>query len=188
MRQIAKLCCGLGVALLLASAPLLADKPSSTNAAGDTLVIESAPKEAIEGAAEAVECDQENPGDEQAAADTTQESEDQPEVEQVYPTHKQTKLIDVNQDDLEKTKLRSFCLQPDGTILAACGGPSGGRGGEVRLFDPAGEYLSSWELSVDPEAINVGSDGYVYIAGEGKLLRLSADGKVDPPGRRAPPD
>jgi sugar lactone lactonase YvrE len=58
--------------------------------------------------------------------------------------------------------------------LAACGGKTG----EVRLFDPAGEYLDRWELAVDPEAINVGADGYVYIAGEGKLLRLSGDGKV----------
>lgn len=90
------------------------------------------------------------------------------------PTHKQTKLIEVNKDDLAKASLRSFCLTPEGTILAACGASPG----EVRLLSPTGEYLASWELPFDPEAINIGSDGAVYVAGAGRLVRMSPEGEV----------
>ncbi len=89
----------------------------------------------------------------------------------VRPTHKQTKVIAVNQSPLPKTSLVSFCLTDSGNILAACDK-------EVRVFSGDGEYLTSWKLPVTPEAINVGSDGRVYVAGEGELLRLSNTGTV----------
>jgi sugar lactone lactonase YvrE len=92
----------------------------------------------------------------------------------VRPTHKQTITINVNQDGLPQTTVSSFCLTPAGQILAACGGNEG----EVRIFDADGAHVESWKLPVNPEAINVGSDGNVYIAGAGKLLRLDAEGKV----------
>jgi sugar lactone lactonase YvrE len=92
----------------------------------------------------------------------------------VYPTHKQTLIINVNADGLDQATLHSFCLNGDGQILAACGdGP-----GEIRVFNGDGEYVESWKVPVRPEAINLGSDGNVYVAGNGKLLRLDAQGKV----------
>jgi hypothetical protein len=90
------------------------------------------------------------------------------------PTHKQVATIDINSGDLEEVSLNSFCLSPNGNIFAACGnGP-----GEIREFTPAGEFVSSWQIDTKPEAINVGSDGNVYVAGQGRLLKLSDSGEV----------
>ena len=90
------------------------------------------------------------------------------------PTHKQVRTIKINADDLAETSLNCFCLSPTGNVLAACGsGP-----GEIREFTPAGEFITSWEISQMPEAINVGSDGNIYVGGAGKLLKLSPTGEV----------
>jgi len=90
------------------------------------------------------------------------------------PTHKQVGVINVNSSGLAQTSLHCFCLSTNGEILAACGSESG----EIRVFDPAGEYLTSWDVPVKPEAINVGSDGNIYIAGSGKLFKFSAEGEL----------
>jgi hypothetical protein len=90
------------------------------------------------------------------------------------PTHKQVATIDVNSGDLENTSLLSFCLSPTGNVLAACAeGP-----GAIREFTPTGEFVTAWEIDIKPEAINVGSDGNIYVAGQGKLLKLSDTGAV----------
>jgi hypothetical protein len=108
------------------------------------------------------------------ASDEDGEKANAAEEEVVHPTHKQTLIINVNTEGLDKTPLHSFCLNGEGRILAACGdGP-----GEIRIFTGDGEYVESWEVSVRPEAINVGSDGNVYVAGNGKLIRLDAKGKI----------
>jgi sugar lactone lactonase YvrE len=88
------------------------------------------------------------------------------------PTHKQVGTIDVNAGDLADSQLACFCLAPNGNVLAACGGESG----EIRVFNPEGQYITSWPLTIRPEAINVGSDGNIYVAGAGTLLKLDADG------------
>jgi hypothetical protein len=90
------------------------------------------------------------------------------------PTHKQVATIAVNSEGLEKTSLHCFCLSAEGNVLAACGQENG----EIRLFDPDGKYLDSWNVSIKPEAINVGSDGNIYLAGNGKLLKLNSQGEV----------
>jgi hypothetical protein len=46
------------------------------------------------------------------------------------------------------------------------------------VFNKDGKFVKSIELPVSPEAIDVAPDGTILIAGEGALLRLSADGKV----------
>lgn len=113
----------------------------------------------------------------QAAAATTEGAEvdasEEPSSDDenvVRPTHKQTKVITVNPSQLDKTKLKSFCLAPTGEILAACTD-------QIRVFNAEGEHQTTWEISFAPEAINVGSDGCVYVAGEGKLARLTMQGE-----------
>lgn len=91
-----------------------------------------------------------------------------------YATHKQTKVISVNGGDLPRAQLRSFCLDPTGVILAACDSA----GGEVRRFSGAGEYLDTWRLPMRPEAINVGEDGHVYVAGAGKIVKMTTAGEM----------
>lgn len=85
-------------------------------------------------------------------------------------THEQAALITVP----EATNVNAFCLSPAGNILAACGqGP-----GEIRVLDGEGSLLHTWEVDFKPEAINTAKDGSILVAGQGKLLRLSAEGKV----------
>lgn len=94
------------------------------------------------------------------------------EVESVdeEATHEQTALITVP----EATNVNAFCLSPDGNILAACGqGP-----GEIRVLNGEGSLLHTWKIDFKPEAINTAKDGSILVAGQGKLLRLSAEGKV----------
>ena len=103
------------------------------------------------------------------------QSEESPATDDLgKPTHKQIATISVNTDTLPETSLHSFCLAPDGNVLAACGEQDNG---EIRIFDPDGNYLRSWEVAIKPEAINVGSDGNVYLAGQGKLLKLNQQGE-----------
>lgn len=90
------------------------------------------------------------------------------------PTHKQSALINVNADGLSQTSVQCFCLMGDERLLAGCSGSDK----EIRVFDSEGKYLESIELPVTPEAINVAPDGTILVAGEGELLRLSAEGKV----------
>ena len=91
------------------------------------------------------------------------------------PTHKQIATIEVNGTGLEETSLHCFCISPEGNVMAACGE---NEKGEIRIFDPDGNYLESWNVSIKPEAINTGSDGNIYIAGKGKLLKLNSQGEL----------
>ena len=111
----------------------------------------------------------------EVAADA-ENTDAEPKKELGRPTHKQVSTINVNSGDLAETTLHCFCLSPHGNVLAACGNP--GDAGEIREFTPAGDYVTSYELPVTPEAINVGSDGHVYVAGQGKLLKLAESGEV----------
>ena len=89
------------------------------------------------------------------------------------PTHKQSSLIDINADDLPDATVTCFCLKGDDALLAGCQGPAN----EIRVFNADGKYSRSLQLPVTPEAINVAADGTILVAGDGKLLRLSADGE-----------
>ncbi|RIK73275.1 MAG: hypothetical protein DCC67_18090 [Planctomycetota bacterium] len=133
---------------------------------------EECEKEAAAEAAVAVQSEAKSSEQAASAGEAAAAAEADPDI--VRPTHKQTLVISVNTGDLPQTTLNSFCLTADGRILAACGeGP-----GEVRVFRGDGSYVESWEVPVRPDAINVGSDGHVYIAGGGQLLRLDGSGKV----------
>ena len=61
--------------------------------------------------------------------------------------------------------------------------------GDVRVFSPEGKLLDVWTLAFAPEAIGVGSDGNLYVAGAGKLARYSLEGKLlnEAPGPQVAP-
>jgi sugar lactone lactonase YvrE len=88
------------------------------------------------------------------------------------PTHKQSALIKVNAEGLPTATVACFCLGKDEALLAGCTGASK----EIRVFDRDGKYVKSIELPVSPEAINVAPDETILVAGEGQLMRLSAEG------------
>lgn len=86
-------------------------------------------------------------------------------------THIQTRTIDIGSGN---KKVNAFCLSSTGAMLAACGtGP-----GEIRVLNDQGKLLSSWDISVKPEAIGCASDGTILVGGDGKLFKFSDQGKV----------
>ena len=80
--------------------------------------------------------------------------------------------------------LRNFCLNAEGNILACYAAaedskssvaknPSG-----LRVLSPKGELLKTFPLEIKPTAVCVAKDGSIFVAGDGKLLKLDAAGKV----------
>jgi len=89
-------------------------------------------------------------------------------------THRQSALISVVSDANDSARLLTFALDAQERVLAGVGGQSG----EIRVFDKTGKRLAKWPLPVLPEAVNTSADGSVLIAGQGRLLKLDAAGKV----------
>ncbi len=86
-------------------------------------------------------------------------------------THKTAKTISMEKG---APTINAFCLNAEGLIVAACGnGP-----GELRILDDEGSVISSWEVAVKPEAVNVKMDQSILVAGEGKIFHYSPDGKL----------
>jgi hypothetical protein len=78
--------------------------------------------------------------------------------------------------------LANFCLNAEGQILA-CFAPKGtttsaSAAPGIRVFSPSGKLLKTWPLPIKPAAVCTGSDGAIFVAGEGQLLKLDANGKV----------
>lgn len=107
----------------------------------------------------------------EVAADDSAEDDESTGEE---PTHKQSALININAEGLPEASVQSFCLLGDDRLLAGCTGPTN----EIRVFDGKGAYVEAFKLPVAPEAINMAPDGTILVAGDGELLRLSAEGKV----------
>lgn len=99
----------------------------------------------------------------------------QPAVQLATPTHHQTGLIKANVEGLPDRSLQCFCVMPDNRILAGLAGGSG----EIRVFGEQGDYVESWTAPLEPEAIYVRADGKVFLAGGGKVARLSSQGDVE---------
>lgn len=94
-------------------------------------------------------------------------------------------LIQVG-DDKRPGSLKNFCLNAEGNILA-CFAPVQGeeqRPSEaepkpgIRVYSPAGELLRTLPLEIRPGAICVAEGGNIFVAGDGRLLKLDAAGKV----------
>src|SRR5690349_10241407 len=68
-------------------------------------------------------------------------------------------------------QLKNFCLNAEGNILAAINS-------EVRIYSPKGEMLKKLPVKFKPSAISVAKDGTIFVAGEGQIQKLDAEGKV----------
>lgn len=91
------------------------------------------------------------------------------------PTHHQTGLIKANVAGQPEASITCFCLTPENRVLAGCVGEAG----EVRVFDAEGKYLETWSTPVKPEAIFARSDGAIFLAGQGAVVKLSPAGKLE---------
>ena len=89
-------------------------------------------------------------------------------------THEQIATIEVGNKSDRTMRINALCMNKEGNLLAACGSKTG----EVRVFNKDGKLLDTWKVSIAPEAINVDSDGNIYLAGSGKLLKLNSKGET----------
>jgi len=109
------------------------------------------------------------------------------------PTHQQVNVIKV-QPGAKGDALHNFCLNLDGNILAGVGGQRWeyvmdektqqyttkllSEPAEIRIFSPEGKLLDTWKLEVMPQALCVHRDGTIFVVGDGRLAKLSPEGKV----------
>lgn len=112
-------------------------------------------------------------------------------VEKIEKTHKQIKTIDLA--EIEKgARLQDFCVAGDGAVIALVAGapPIGDTGADdeaaekkasqsqVCVLDAEGKLARKWDVSFVGQTIAVGSDGVVYVGGNGRLARFDAQGKL----------
>ena len=90
-------------------------------------------------------------------------------------THKQVRTIEPKADG-KRVQLTTFCLNAEGNILACCNGQTST--GMIQVYSPEGELLKTMSLDFVATAIDIGPDGGIYVAGDGNVCKLSADGTV----------
>ena len=86
------------------------------------------------------------------------------------PTCGEVGVIQIG-DSKKPGALKNFCLNAEGNILA-CFGEG------IRVYSPKGELLKTLPLEIKPGAICVAKDGSIFAAGDGRVLKLDAGGKV----------
>jgi hypothetical protein len=95
------------------------------------------------------------------------------------PSCTEMSLIQVG-DTRNPGAVKNFCLNADGNLLA-CYAPQeiGGRNtSAIRVYSPKGQLLKTMPLEIRPGAICVAKDGSIFVAGDGRVLKLDATGKV----------
>src|SRR5215470_18468942 len=94
------------------------------------------------------------------------------------PSCKEINLIQIGSPGA----LKNFCLNQDGNILACYAGNGKSKDSKnasgLRVYSPKGELLKTMALDIKPDAVCVAKDGSIFAAGEGRLLKLDATGKV----------
>ena len=92
------------------------------------------------------------------------------------PSCSEVELIQIG-DSKRPGALKNFCLKAEGNLLA-CYAPSERTAGAIRVYSPKGELLKTLPLEIKPGAICVAKDGSIFVAGDGRVLKLDASGKV----------
>ncbi|MEY5010721.1 MAG: hypothetical protein RLZZ253_1860, partial [Verrucomicrobiota bacterium] len=94
-------------------------------------------------------------------------------------THRQAAILKPD----PQRKLLTFVVAPDGTIIAALESVPSSPGfqpasGLLRVYSPDRELIREIALPVYPEALSLFGDAGYLVAGSGKLLHVSQEGKV----------
>jgi hypothetical protein len=86
-------------------------------------------------------------------------------------------------DSKKPGALKNFCLNAEGNILAcfapaeAAKSSAAKKAPAIRVYSPKGELLKTLPLEINPGAICAAKDGSIFVAGDGRLLKLDATGK-----------
>jgi hypothetical protein len=118
-----------------------------------------------------------------ADAETREAAEARQKDRAWQPSTKEVAAIKIG-DGKNPGALKNFCLNPEGNIVAcfarngtakssAASDASG-----IRIYSPAGKLLKTFPLEINPSAVCMAGDGSMFVAGEGKLLKVDAEGKV----------
>ncbi len=81
-------------------------------------------------------------------------------------------------DSKQPGTLKNFCVNAAGNLLACFAANDKKSASGVRVYSPKGELLQTLPLEIKPSAICVAKDGSIFVAGEGKVFKLDATGKV----------
>ena len=87
-------------------------------------------------------------------------------------------------DSKQPGALKNFCLNAEGNILACfvpneTANSSAGKSAPViRVYSPKGELLKTLPIEIKAGVIAVARDGSIFVAGDGRLLKLDAAGKM----------
>jgi hypothetical protein len=99
------------------------------------------------------------------------------------PSYDEVDLIQIG-DSKKPGALKNFCLNAEGNILACFAPQQTTESADakttpvVRIYSPKGELLQTLPLEIKPGAICVSKDGSVFVAGDGRVLKLDSAGKV----------
>ena len=103
-----------------------------------------------------------------------------PDKAEVAATHKQARSINPKHDG-QKIHLHTYCLDETGDIWACVGTTEG----FVQHYSPEGELKAEIKLDFIPTAINTARDLDIFVAGNGKMARLTRAGEIKLQGNTA---
>jgi hypothetical protein len=96
-------------------------------------------------------------------------------------SHKQVRSI-VPRWNNAPAHLNTFSVGPDRLLYLCCTATntsSGSEAGVILVYSGDGELVRDIPLEFVPQAINFGADGKCFVAGAGKIARLSSQGSVE---------
>ncbi len=92
-------------------------------------------------------------------------------------THKQARSI-APMVEGRPVKLETFCVGPDTNLWMCCAG-TGADKGLIMVYSGEGKMLQSFPLKFVPQALNFSPDGKLFIAGSGRIARMTVEGKIE---------
>lgn len=104
-----------------------------------------------------------------------------PKVESAPATHKQVKEISIPRQGT--SSLQTLCCDAEGRVLGlvapprSFGAPIKGATSEVHVVTADGTTMQTWKVDFHAHSLNVGPDGMVFVAGDGKVAKFDRAGK-----------
>lgn len=108
-----------------------------------------------------------------ALKDAPKKTEGDSQRAEVAASHKQTRSINPRHDG-QRVELHTYCLDESGDLWLCVGTADG----YVQRYSPEGELQKEIKLDFVPTAINTAPGLDIFVAGNGKMARISRSGEV----------